>query len=374
MDTKFVLVVLFAAFVAVSCKPTGVLNDGQYYSQMKRAMKHLSQQIDHVKDIVLKRQASDLADSKLQDATDLEDSLKQAIANDKQASKDETKAAKDALDSVQKVENEILMDYDFDEYDAAEKKAKKDIPKAGGPILASDTKDPARDEEIVKPQIMDPNDGIPNNDEVPAMGGPHMDRPLKEVFDEEVSGMLQSMRKDIKGIAADFKEVKRDYAIVSNLNRMNDATSDKFDLVKSDVKTVLKEFKDIRDEYSNRNAKREVHPESKDELKAMLSDMQDQLKSITANLKDVKDYAATMSMKKDENVDDEFEHMKALESEVRDILKNTKDIRADLVKAKDTPTKDEVSKSSSEKLEDLKAELDLVRDEIKTLRDTKKVL
>lgn len=35
------------------------------------------------------------------------------------ASKDETKAAKDALDSVQKVENEILMDYDFDEYDAA---------------------------------------------------------------------------------------------------------------------------------------------------------------------------------------------------------------------------------------------------------------
>ena len=37
------------------------------------------------------------------------------------------------------------------------KKAKKPAPKpkSGGPILAND-------EEIVKPQIMDPNDGIPN--------------------------------------------------------------------------------------------------------------------------------------------------------------------------------------------------------------------
>lgn len=387
MDAKFLLGVLFAAFVAVSCKPTGSSND-ELFNQMKRTLNLLKDQVEHLKDAEIKREASDLADAKLQDSTSKDAVLKRKatdLADAKlQDSEDLEASLKKAVEADKDNDNtDVLMDYDFDEYDEAakKKKGKKDAPKAGGPILA-------HDEEIVKPQIM--------NDDKPAVGGPHLDKPVNdepkvEIFDEEVTGLIQGIKKDIKGIAADFKDVKRDYIKLSNMNKMSDDTTKKYELVKSDIKSVLSEFKDIKAEYGSGNAKREVHQENKDELKDMLNDMKAQLGSVTANLKDVKDYAKEMKdedksqfhgpppapvkkdqkPKKDEEVQDEIEHLHALEDEVKDILQNTKEIKDDIMKAKNTPSQDEVIQASSGKLEDMENELAMISDEIKLLRDPK---
>lgn len=413
MDAKFLVAFLFAAIVAVYSKPiedgvTEVKDDDSIvlsHDQVEHIQKSIGDLTKRVAMLTEQITKKDTAETHVkgvqEDFHSLEESLKRAVAEDK--------AQQDAMANVPSPSKDAeapkssffnsdadFLDYDFDEYgkqmektqmkaledelsgvraEVASIEAKRQDAAKSGPHLDQ----PAADVEIVRPKIVDPVDGIANDEENDA----------KDTSDVAgLHGVVKQLKRELKDVAANYKAMAAKFDEIKNDAPMDDVTTDKYNDVKTGIKELVDSIKQIKDEFGFADdVQDEIPAEEVDTAAAkdLLEDVQSKAKDLKLDIMELIDEAHRMedemnakkaaqleSKEKDEGeMDDGKTQMEALEKELSGVRADVASIKDRIQAVSDASLKKKIIKNESDRLEDLMSELNLIKEEVHDIAEKK---
>jgi len=407
MDAKFLVAFLFAAIVAVYSKPiedgvTEVKDDDSIHlshdqvEHIQKSIGDLTKRVAMLTEQLTKKDTAEThAKGVQEDFHSLEESLKRAVAEDK-AQQDAMLNVPSPIKDAEAPKSSFFnsdadfLDYDFDEYGkqmakrqmktledelsgvraaVASIKAKRQDASKSGPHLDQ----PAADVEIVRPKIVDPADGIANNDE---------ENDATDSSDvAELHGVVKNLKRELKDVAANYKAMAAKFDEMKNDVSMDDVTTDKYNDVKTGIKELVDSIKQIKDEFGFADdVQDEIPAEEVDTAAAkdLLEDVQSKAKDLKLDIMELIDEAHRMEdemnakkaaqleskeVKDEGEMDDGKTQMEALRKELSGVRADVASIKDRIKAVSDASSKKKIIKDESDRLEDLISELKLIKEE-----------